>query len=237
MSVYDIHTYIILEVVVARPQSGPPLIAPALAVVALTAAAVAIGAAAPRPDAAAADVLAYTRDHATAMRWGALLAFGASVPLAIWSATVYRRLRALGVTAPGSAIALAGGVLASAMAAISGLVTWVASRADGGAEVAAALRDLTFVTGGPGFVAFFGLLIAGVSVPMLLLRIQRPVAVFGLVIAGVAQVATLVLVTMSLALTLPIGRFGGLIWLVLSSLTLPASRPRAAMPAAAPAVP
>jgi hypothetical protein len=155
--------------------------------------------------------------------------------LAIWSATVYRRLRALGVTAPGSAIALAGGVLASAMAAMSGLVTWVASRVDGEPEVAAALRDLTFATGGPGFVAFFGLLIAGVSVPMLVLRIQRPVAIFGLVVAGCAEVSTLVLVTMSLAVTLPIGRFGGLIWLILASLMLPASRPRIATPGAAPA--
>jgi len=27
--------------------------------------------------------------------------FGAALPLAIWTATVYRRLRTLGVTAPG----------------------------------------------------------------------------------------------------------------------------------------
>src|SRR5258706_9261724 len=159
----------------SRPQSGPPLIAPAIAVVVLTIAGVAIGAGAPRPDATAADVLAYAQTHATAMRWGAFFAFGASVPLAIWSATAYRRLRALGVTAPGSAIALAGGLLAASMAALSGLVTWVGSRVDANAELAAALRDLTFATGGPGFVTFFGLLLAGVSVPMLLLRIQRPV--------------------------------------------------------------
>jgi hypothetical protein len=215
----------------ARPQSGPPLIAPAVSVVVLTAVGVALSATAPRPDAPAADVLAYARDHATVMRWSAFLAFGASIPLAIWSATVYRRLRALGVTAPGSAIALAGGVLASAMAAMSGLVTWVGSRLDGGADLAAALRDLTFATGGPGYVAFLGLLIAGVSVPMFLLGINRPIGIFGLVVAACAQVSTLVLVTMNLAVTLPIGRFGGLIWLILASLVLPTSRPRTATPA------
>jgi hypothetical protein len=210
----------------ARPQSGPPLIAPALAFTVLTIAGVAIGAGAPRPNDGSSAVLAYVQQHGTAMRWGAFLAFGASVPLAIWAAAVYRRLRALGVTAPGSAIALAGGLLASAMAALSGLVIWVASRADLDPPLAAALRDLTFMTGGPGFVVFFGLLLAGVSVPMLVLGIRRPIAVAGLVLAAVAEVSSLVLVSMGLAFTLPIARFGGIIWLVAVSVLLPATRPR-----------
>jgi hypothetical protein len=215
----------------ARPQSGPPLIAPALAFAALSIAGVVIGARAPRPTSTSAEVLAYVGSHATAMRWGAFLAFGASVPLAIWSATVYRRLRAWGVTAPGSAIALVGGVLAAAMAALSGLFVWVASRVEGDAPLAAALRDVTFITGGPGFVAFFGLLLAGVSVPMLVLGIARPLAILGLVVAAFAEVSTLVVVTMGVAFTLPIGRFGGLAWLVAASLLLPLSRPRTTVPA------
>jgi hypothetical protein len=170
------------------------------------------------------------------MHWGSFFAFGASVPLAIWSATAYRRLRGLGVTAPGAAIALSGGLLSAAMLALSGLATWVASRADQSAEVAAVLRDLTYVTGGPGYVAFFGLLVAGVSVPMLLMRIKRPVAIFGLVVALVAEISTLSLVSMAIAPTLPIGRFGGLLWLVLTSLWLPLTRPRATAPATDPAV-
>jgi len=215
----------------ARPQSGPPLIAPGLAFAVLSVAGVVIGAGAPRPTSTAAEVLAYANSHAAEMRWGAFLAFGAAVPLAIWSATVYRRLRAWGVTAPGSAIALVGGVLAAAMACLSGLFVWVASRVDGDAPLAAALRDVTFITGGPGFVAFFGLLLAGVSVPMLVLGISRPLAIFGLVIAAFAEVSTLVVVTMGVAFTLPVGRFGGLIWLVAASLLLPLSRPRTAVPA------
>jgi hypothetical protein len=214
----------------ARPQSGPPLIAPALAFAALSVAGVIIGARAPRPTSTSAEVLAYASSHTTAMRWGAFLAFGASVPLAIWSATVYRRLRAWGVTAPGSAIALVGGVVAAAMASLSGLFVWVTSRVDGDAPLAAALRDITFITGGPGFVAFFGLLLAGVSVPMLVLGIVRPLAIFGLVVAALAEVSTLVVVTMDVAFTLPIGRFGGLIWLVAASPLLPLSRPRTGVP-------
>jgi hypothetical protein len=207
------------------------LIALGLAFTALTIAGIAIGAGAPRPTDSAATVLAYVQDHATTMRVGGFFAFAASIPLAIWAATVYRRLRALGVTAPGSAIALSGGLLAAALGALSGLVTWVASRAGQDPALAAALRDLVFITGGPGFVAFFGLLLAGVSVPMLVMGIRRPVALFGLVVAFAAEVSTLVLVTMGLAFTLPIGRFGGIVWLIAVSLLLPTSRPRGTGPA------
>jgi hypothetical protein len=212
-----------MEEHMARPQSGPPLIATGLAFVALSLAGVAIGVSGPRPTDSAEKVLSYVRDHGTAMHWNAFFAFGASLPLAIWSATAYRRLRGLGVTAPGSAIALSGGLLAAIMLALSGLSTWIAARADQSAELAAALRDLTYVTGGPGYVAFFGLLVAGVSVPMLLMGIKRPVAVFGLVVALAAEISTLSLVTMALGPTLPVGRFGGLLWLILTSVWLPAT--------------
>jgi hypothetical protein len=219
-----------------RPQSGPPLIAPALVVTALTIAAIAVAAGAPRPDAPAADVLAYAQSHGTAMRVSAFLMLGAAVPLAIWSAAAYRRLRALGITAPGSAIALAGGVVASGMAALCGLTTWVASRVDDGAQVAAtplagALRDLAFAAGGPGFVAFFGLLLAGVAVPMMLVGpgfgpASRPLGIAGVVLGAIAELSTLTLLTMDAAVTIPIARFGGLLWLIAVSLLLPATRVR-----------
>ncbi len=216
----------------SRPQSGPPLIIPGLAFTLLTIAGIAIAADVPRPDASGAEVLAYVGEHASTLRLSAFLTLGASVPLAIWSAAAYRRLRALGITAPGSAIALVGGVLASGLAALSGLVSWTAAGVTDSPPLAAALRDLTFATGGPGFVAFLGLLFAGVSVPMLLLGIARPLAIAGLVLALVAELSTLTLLTLNAAPTLPIARFGGLIWLIAASLLLPASRPRKVDPAA-----
>ena len=210
----------------ARPQSGPPLIIPGAAFTILTIAGIAFAADVPRPDAPSNEVLAYARDHASTLRLSGFLALGAAVPLAIWSAAAYRRLRALGITAPGSAIALAGGVIASGFAALSGLIGWAAARTTDSAPLAATLRDLTFVTGGPGFVAFFGLLLAGVSVPMLLLRMSRPVAIAGLILALVAELSTLTLLTLDAAIALPIARFGGIAWLIAVSLLLPASRPR-----------
>jgi hypothetical protein len=210
----------------SRPQSGPPLIIPGVAFTILTIAGIAVAAGVPRPQASGTEVLAYTQEHASTLRLSAFLVLGAAVPLAIWTAAAYRRLRALGITAPGSAIALAGGVLASGFAALSGLIGWAAARTTDSAPLAAALRDVTFATGGPGFVAFFGLLMAGVSVPMLLLRISRPVAIAGLILALVAELSTLTLLTLDATIALPIARFGGIVWLVAVSLLLPNSRPR-----------
>lgn len=210
----------------SRPQSGPPLIVPGVAFTVLTIAGIAVAAGVPRPDAPGTEVLTYSQEHASTLRLSAFLALSAAMPLAIWTAAAYRRLRALGITAPGSAIALTGGVLASGFAALSGLIGWAAARTTDSAPLAAALRDLTFATGGPGFVAFFGLLMAGVSVPMLLLRISRPVAIAGLILALVAELSTLTLLTLNAAITLPIARFGGIVWLIAVSVLLPTTRPR-----------
>ncbi|GAA0908923.1 DUF4386 domain-containing protein [Virgisporangium aurantiacum] len=213
-------------------RSGPPLIVPGAAFTVLTIASIAMAAGVPRPTAPAADVLTYVQEHATSMRVSAFLTLGAAVSLAIWAAVAFRRLQVLGTTAPGSAIALAGGLLASAFLALSGLVGWVAARGPADDALATVLRDLTFATGGPGHIAFFGLLLAGVSVPMLLLRIRRPAAVTGLVLAVIAELSTLTLLTLDAAPTLPVARFGGIAWLVAVSLLLPTTRPRTADPAA-----
>lgn len=209
---------------------GPPLIVPAGAFAVLL---VAGGLTAPitrRPGVPAAEMLSYSSVHADSLRLSAFLVLAAAVPLTVFTATAYQRLRALGATAPGSAIALSGGVLAAGCLALSGLAGWVASRAGGDAALAGVLHDLVFATGGPGFVTFGGLLLAGIAVPMLLLGIRRPVAVFGLVLAAIAELSTLTLLTDVAAPTVPIARLGGAGWLLLISVLLPASRPRRAQP-------
>jgi hypothetical protein len=211
------------------PQNGPPLPVLALAFAVLTLVAAVLGAAGPRPDTAAADVLAYDLGHHTQLVLLATVVFGSSIPLAIWAATVYRRLRGLGITAPGTAIALAGGLLAAASLALSGLSTWTAAQsADPAAPgLARALTVLAFATGGAGFVVPLALLVAGTAVPALILHLMpRPVAWTGLVLAGLGMLATLTLLTSALYPLLPIGRFGGLIWLLITSVLLPRARPR-----------
>lgn len=208
-------------------QGGPPPLAPGIAYGALMIAGAALLAQVPHPDAAAATVLAYDQEHQTVMRIGGFLAFAAALPLAIWTATAYRRLRTLGVTAPGAVIALSGGLLAAASLALSGLLTWGTGQL-GDANtpaVARALADLGFAVGSAGFVAPFGLLLAGVAVPALILGLMpRPLAWAGLVIAAVSVLSTFTLLTPALDATLPVGRFAGLAWLVAVSVTLPQDR-------------
>jgi hypothetical protein len=211
-----------------RPQGGPPLFVPVLAYGALMVVAVILSAKSPQPSASAATVLAYDRTHHDALEVAGCLGFGSSLPLAIWTATVYRRLRTgLGVTAPGAVIGLVGGLLAAASLGLTGLVSWTSSQipAIGDASVARALADLSFATGSAGFVAPLGLLIAGIAVPSLILRLlPRPLAWAGLVIAAISVISTFALLTSALDFTFPIGRFLGLVWLIVASIMLPAHR-------------
>jgi hypothetical protein len=221
-------------------QGGPPLLAPAIAYTVLTVAAVILSAKIPRPGAAAGSVLAYDRAHHTELEIAGFFVFGASAPLAIWAATIYRRLRTLGVTAPGAAIALAGGLLAAGSLALSGLFTWTASdvQSVAGPALARALADLSFVTGAAGFVVPFALLMAGVSVPSLILRfVPRWLSWAGLVVAAAGVLSTFTLLTSALDVLLPIGRFAGLVWLLAVSATMPHDRREVRAAAAAPAPP
>jgi hypothetical protein len=209
------------------PQGGPPLLAPALAYGALMIASVILSARTPQPSASGAALLAFQRSHHTELLVSGFLTFGASAPLAIWSATVYRRLRTLGITAPGAVIALSGGLLAATSLALSGLISWTSTQVASIASpaLARALADLGFATGSAGFVVPLGLLLAGVSVPALILRLTPTLwAWFGLVVAAVSLLSTFILLTSALDPTLPIGRFGSLIWLVGVSALLPRTR-------------
>jgi hypothetical protein len=171
----------------------------------------------------------YFAAESDAVRATGAFAFGSAVPLLLYAATAGARLRALGVTAPGATIALAGGTVAAAMLALSGLVGWVLARpaVRDDASLVRALHDLSFLTGGVGHVVFLGLLVAGVAVPGLLLRLlPRGVAATGLVIAAVAELATVSMVWDGAAVLLPIARFPALIWLVVAGYVLPRGRPR-----------
>jgi hypothetical protein len=211
----------------ARPQGGPPLLVPALAYGALMVTAVVLSAGAPQPSATAVTVAAYDISHHAVLEVAGCLGFAASAPLAIWTATAYRRLQTLGVTAPGAVIALAGGMLAAASLGLSGLITWTSTQPGTAADPATArvLADLSFATGAAGFVVPLALLVAGAAVPSLILGlVPRPLAWAGLVIAAIGVLSTFALLTPALDAALPVGRFGGLLWLIAASIALPRTR-------------
>jgi hypothetical protein len=212
----------------ARMQAGPPLLAPLLAYGALMVTSVILSASSPHLSASPASVLSYDRAHHDTLLVAGCLGFAASIPLAIWTATVYRRMRTgLGITAPGAVISFVGGLLAAGTLALTGLITWTSSQmpTTADASLASVLRDLTFATGSAGFVAPLGLLIAGIAVPSVIIGLlPRPLAWIGLVIAALSVISTFVLLTPVLDFTLPVGRFLGLAWLISASLLLPRSR-------------
>ncbi|SNR47897.1 DUF4386 domain-containing protein [Actinomadura mexicana] len=214
-----------------RPQSGPPLLVPVLSFAALTVGYVIANRATPHPDATGAEVLRYAREHGTAIRAGSWLLLASAIPLALLAAVLYRRLRALGITAPGSAITMAGGLLASVALTLSAMTAWTGGRLpdDASPALARALADLSFLAGGPFYGAGFAMLVAGVSVTGLLAGLlPRPLTWIGLALAAAGMLSTLSLLADGFAPLLPVIRFGGLLWLVAAAALLPRSRPRRA---------
>lgn len=217
-------------------QGGPPLGVLGIVVTALFIAGLALGTALaggtpfPSPFGEAAPIIAYFQEHDLAVRVGGAFQFAAAVPLAIYAATVSSRLHHLGIRAPGATIALAGGLLAAAFLACSGLLSWTLSQpaVTDTPELIRPLQLLAFATGGPGHVVPLGLLLAGIAVPGLLVGLlPRWLAWTGLAIAAVAELATLSLLLEGAAYLLPVARFAGLAWLITAGFKLPLHRPRA----------
>ncbi len=188
---------------------------------------VALGGVMPLPYGPVAAIQAYVRAQPVAVQVVATAAFGSSVPLAIYAATASARLRQLGVIAPGATIALTGGTLAAGALGLTGLLGWTLSRPEVSADTALvrAIYYLVFLVGGPGHIVALGLLVAGMSVPSLILGlIPRTVAWTGLAIAALAELTTLVLVWPELGVILPIARVSALVWLVVAGALLPLQR-------------
>ena len=179
------------------------------------------------PFSPAGQVAAYFHGNPDAVRLASLFQFGSAVPLGIYSATVYARQLRLGVRVPGPGIGFFGGTAASVFLMLSAMLEWTLSRPEitGDATLTRALAFLTFITGGVGFVVGLGLLAAGIAVPALFLRfVPRWLAWAGLVIAALSELSFFSMVIEPLQFLLPVGRFGGLIWLIAVGFLLPHKR-------------
>ncbi|GAA1933411.1 DUF4386 domain-containing protein [Kitasatospora viridis] len=212
-----------------RPQPGPPLLLPATSLALLTVAYTVVNRATPHPDAPASAVLQYAEQHGGTMRLGAFLLLAAAMPVLLLSAVLNQRLRLLGVTGPGAAIALVGGVLAGGALSLSAATAWAGSRlaADSPPALARALANLSFVSGGPVFAAGFGLLAAGISVSALKTGLlPRALAWSGVLVTALGLLGLLALLVGGFGYLLPAVRFGGLVWLLLAAWKLPRTRRR-----------
>ena len=208
---------------------GPPLLAPALAHVVLFVASIVVGASAGvfgRPDTAAGVLTANLAEHPGAARTVAFLQVASGVALGVFTAAAAAAVRSRTPRLAGLDIARFGGYGAGLLLALSGLATWSATEAaavDGGPAAVKALTLVSFATGGPGYVALFGLLVAGIAVPLFIARLApRWIGATGMALAVVAELALLSLTTDVLQPLLPLARFPGALWmLVVAAILVP----------------
>ena len=206
-------------------HAGPPLLPVALVYTTLMiAGAMTLSATFSIPHAPGQQTMAYVQQFAWRIQLGSFFEFGSAIPLGLFVATVVSRLRFLRVRAAGEVIALCGGSGAMGMLMFSALSGWAVTR-PGIAEASGAvqvLQVLSFAGGGPGFVAPFGLFLAGVSVTAgLYLFIPRWLMWMGIFVAAACELATLTLLVWNAAYFIPVGRFLGVVWMIGVAITLP----------------
>jgi hypothetical protein len=210
-------------------RAGAPLLPPVLAYTVLTLCGVAIPPliAGLKPWTSDSAQLDFFQHHVDAAHASAFFTLGAAVPLAVATAVATSRLRTLGLDVPGRIIAQIGGTVASALLAFAGLSTLALTqnRVADSPAVVRAFGALTFAAGGPGYVVFAGLLVAGISVAGLIGRVLPPwLGWGGLAVALISELAALSVLFDGADFLLPMGRFGGLLWLIAIGVRLPATR-------------
>lgn len=163
------------------------------------------------------------------VRVASFLQFGAAIPLGIFAATAVGRLRFLKVNVAGVFIAFFGGMGAALFMALSGLFQWTLSEPEVSTLPYARVlvHYLSFAVGGIGFIAAFGLLVAGISVIAWFTGLlPQWLAAFGLILAALAEIASLTLLFNVLAILLPVVHVLGFIWIIATGMGLPSRGPQ-----------
>jgi hypothetical protein len=178
----------------------------------------------PGPGESAQTIVTYFQTHSHAVLMCAFFQFGAAIPLGIFTATMVSRLRFLGVRAAGPQIALFGGLMAAFNIAISALVLWVMAY-PGIADEAAVVRALyyiVFAVGGVGFSVPMGLLLAGISIPALVMKLlPKWLIIFGLILGAIGELSFFSLGLPSAVFLIPLTRFPSFLWLIAAGFMLP----------------
>jgi hypothetical protein len=182
----------------------------------------------PGPWESAQTIVAYFQSHPRSVLMCAFLQFGAAVPLGIFCATMVSRLRYLGVRAAGPTIALFGGTMTAINIAASALILWVMAYpgiADD-AAVTRALYYMVFAIGGVGFSVPMGLLIAGISIPALMMKLlPKSLAIFGLALGIIGELSFFSLLFPTAVFFIPLTRFPSFVWLIMAGFKLPRRLP------------
>lgn len=157
------------------------------------------------------------------LRTQSFFLFWSALPLGIYTAFMTARLRGLNLHRGGINIAQFGGFGAAIFVGLSGLLTWVLSQPGIATDAGTTriIQLLAFATGGTGAVVLSGLLIAGICVTAGIDRIiPRWVMWLGLGIAVISVLSIVNLIAPDASILLPIGRFPGIIWMIIAGFTV-----------------
>jgi hypothetical protein len=183
----------------------------------------------PGPWAPASEIAAFFQQRPNAALLCAFLQFGSAIPLGVFTATAVSRLEFLGVRAAGAKIALFGGfatafMMMSNAAVLSSMVHPIVAH---DIALTTALYYLSFVIGGPGYSVSFGLLMAGLSVPMFFRRlVPRWIPILGLVLALCGELSWLDLELPKALFLIPLTRFPGFVWIIAAGFAIPSTMQR-----------
>ena len=169
-------------------------------------------------------IATYFRNNPHAALMCAFFQFGSAIPLGLYFVNVVSRLHFLGIKAAGSYIALFGGLMVAINQALSSLILWVMSYPDMAQDtsIIRALYYMVFAMGGVGFSVPLGIFIAGVSVTAGFAKLLPKWLVWcGLVLALCGVLSWLSLIFPQLLILVPLTRFPGFIWLIITGFVLP----------------
>lgn len=182
----------------------------------------------PGPWEPAQTIVHFFQARSSAVVLCAFLQFGSAVPLAIFTASIVSRLRFFRIQAAGPNIALFGGFAAAGVVIANASVLWAIAHPGVAQDnpLTVALYYLSYALGGPAYAVCLGLLMAGISVPLLLMRmVPRWIPILGLVLAVFGQLSWLNLEIPQTLLLIPLTRFPGFIWMIAAGFALPPTRP------------
>lgn len=185
------------------------------------------GAAFVTPFAPAEQVRMFVTQSPKAVRVSSFFLFGSAVPFGIFAVTTVSRLRFMGVRAAGTNITLFGGLVATIALFFSGIAGWILSvpEVSDSVSVVKAINFLSFLCGGVLYAIGFGLLAAGISVTSYFMRLlPRWLTFLGIVLAITGELSWFSLVAYPANFFIPITRFVGFIWMLLTAIALTRGR-------------
>lgn len=162
-----------------------------------------------------AEIADYLRANAGALELQATLQTASALGLLLFTALTASRL-----AAPFRQLAVAGGALAAATTTVSAAVTGVMAQEGVYSEqgLLPALQWLSFLSGGPGHALWFAPLLIGIALGARKAGLLPSwLGVLGTVIGSLAALSVLAIAVYYASPFIPLGRYGGFLWILLAT--------------------